>query len=202
VFSMTAQTKVKKNSKRSERKLDASLGKELRRLRIVKGLSVRSLATLLGFSPSFISQLENGQTSPSISSLERIAATLGVALRNLFAETDTPASAPIRRGDRPAILSGWSRARIEALTAPRSLVPFDAIIVDLQPGGSSGSRLHAAPSHRFAFIYSGTVTLNVANSEYQLKQGDAMTLPIGELHRWTNRSRRPVRIMIISLRSS
>ncbi len=127
---------------------------------------------------------------------------LGVGLRDLFAESGANATALIRMGERPAILSGWSRARIEALTGQRGLAPIDAMMVHLQPGGSSGSRLHYAPSDRFAFIWSGTVVLNVAEREYQLKQGDAMTLSSGELHRWSNRSRRPVRILIVSLRTS
>jgi len=202
LFSMTEHAKTKTNTKRSAKKPDSRLGGELRRRRIANRLSVRGLATLLGFSASFISQLENGQTSPSIASLERIAGTLGVCLRDLFPESDSPTTALVRLKNRPMILSGWSRARIEALTGPPTQVPLDAMMVHLQPGGSSGSRLHFAPSDRFAFIWSGTVILNVADTEYQLKQGDAMTLPKGELHRWTNRSRRPVRILIVSLRTA
>jgi transcriptional regulator with XRE-family HTH domain len=45
-----------------------------------RGLSLRSLATSAGFSPSFVSQVENGQTSPSIASLARLAHALGLGL--------------------------------------------------------------------------------------------------------------------------
>jgi len=48
-------------------------------------MSLRSLATRTDFSPSFISQLENGQVSPSIHSMEKIANTLGVTLGAFFA---------------------------------------------------------------------------------------------------------------------
>ncbi len=43
-------------------------------------MSVRMLAKQAGFSPSFMSQVENGQVSPSISSMEKIAAAVGVTL--------------------------------------------------------------------------------------------------------------------------
>jgi transcriptional regulator with XRE-family HTH domain len=184
------------------KKHDLRLGKELRRLRLDKHLSVRALAGLLGFSPSFISQLENGQTSPSISSLERIAGTLGVGLQDLFAEPKSSRSSFIQMDERPAIVSEWSKGSLEALTVPQSYVPIDAVMVHLQPRGTSGSRLHAAPTHRFAFVWKGTVTLYLVDAEYKLKQGDAMTLATGTLHRWINRSNRPVHFVIVSFRSS
>jgi len=193
---MTVQ-KVKISKGRDQR-----LGKELRRLRQAKHLSIRGLASLLGFSPSFISQVENGLSSPSISSLERIAGTLGVGLRDLFGETKSSSNAFIPKEDRPAIVSEWSKGRIEALTAPNSLFPIDAILVHLQPGGSSGSRLHVTPTHRFAFIWKGSINLYLVDAEYKLKQGDAMTLATGTLHRWVNLSRRPVHFVIVSFRSS
>jgi transcriptional regulator with XRE-family HTH domain len=55
-----------------------AVGEQVRLLRTQRGMSLRSLAAQTDFSPSFISQLENGQVSPSISSMERIAAALGV----------------------------------------------------------------------------------------------------------------------------
>ncbi len=60
------------------------VGEHVRRLRTDGGLSLRALAGQTGFSPSFISQLENGQVSPSISSMERIAEALGVTLGEFF----------------------------------------------------------------------------------------------------------------------
>jgi quercetin dioxygenase-like cupin family protein len=99
--------------------------------------------------------------------------------------------------ERPAIVSKWSKARIEALTLPNAAVPIDAILVDLQPSGSSGSKPHSTPSHRFAFVWQGAVVLTIGDVDYKLKAGDAITVPAGALHRWTNRSRRRVRIVIV-----
>jgi len=64
------------------------------------GLSLRAFADRAGFSPSFISQLENGQVSPSIASLEKIAAQLNMTLKDFFAvpSGDTPI---IRASERP-----------------------------------------------------------------------------------------------------
>ena len=193
---------MNQNNKPAPKKPETVVGKEVRRQRQSKRLTVRGLAAELGFSPSFISQVENGQASPSIASLERIASALGVGLRDLFPEPKSKAAAFIRTSDRPVIVSEWSKARIEALTIPYAPVPIDAILVDLRPGGSSGSKLHSAPSHRFAFVWQGAVVLNIGEEEYKLKAGDAITLSAGAMHRWTNHSRRLVRIVIVWFRAS
>ena len=99
---------------------DAQLGRKLKTLRTHAGISLRTLATRAGFSASFLSQLEKGQVSPSIASLGRIAAELGVTLAELFHTADGAAQTVVRGASRPAFTSEWSRARIESLTSTAS----------------------------------------------------------------------------------
>jgi transcriptional regulator with XRE-family HTH domain len=60
------------------RMIGQTLGTSLRYLREQHGMSLRALAERVDFSASFLSQIENGQCSPSISSMEKIANALGV----------------------------------------------------------------------------------------------------------------------------
>jgi DNA-binding XRE family transcriptional regulator len=60
------------------------IGDRLRSLPTERGISVRTLAGSAGFSPSLISQIENGQVTPSIASLERLAEALGIARVGYF----------------------------------------------------------------------------------------------------------------------
>jgi transcriptional regulator with XRE-family HTH domain len=85
----------------TETNTDRPLGDMLRQHRESIGLSVRTLATKAGFSPSFISQVENGLASPSIGSLEKIAACLDVTLSELFRHQNEPLSGVVRVKDRP-----------------------------------------------------------------------------------------------------
>ena len=59
---------------------EQQIGDHLRDVRTRQGLSVRALAARAGCSPSFISQVEHGQASPSIASLERLVQALGMTL--------------------------------------------------------------------------------------------------------------------------
>ncbi|HVS04161.1 MAG TPA: helix-turn-helix transcriptional regulator, partial [Thermoanaerobaculia bacterium] len=63
---------------------ETTIGETLQRLRLAQGLSLRTLAGRAGFSPSFLSQVENGQSSPSIASLDRLAQALGLRLVDFF----------------------------------------------------------------------------------------------------------------------
>jgi len=62
------------------------VGERIRQLRLGLGMSVRTLATKTGFSPSLISQVEHSQVAPSIGSLERLAIALEVSLGKFFAD--------------------------------------------------------------------------------------------------------------------
>src|SRR2546428_13683411 len=119
------------------------IGEHIRRLRSDRGLSVRAFAAQTGFSPSFISQLENGQVSPSLGSLQKIAETLGVTLGEFFAATETGEERLIlRREDRRRLDSTWTDAHIEALGPMARSRRMEPVLVIFGPGGKSGQHPH------------------------------------------------------------
>jgi XRE family transcriptional regulator, regulator of sulfur utilization len=178
---------------------DVDLGSAMRRLREGRRLSLRSLAESTGFSASFLSQVENGQASPSISSMERIATALGVTLAEFFREAQAD-SVPVTRADqRPTLLSQWSRARIEVLAAGAKPRRLQSVLVTLEPGGSSGKRPHASVGEEFAMVQEGEVELTLDGEEQLLGAGDAVTIAPGALRRWHNPGEGPVRILIVAL---
>ena len=173
------------------------IGEMLRQHREKIGISVRTLATRAGFSPSFISQVENGIASPSIGSLEKIAACLQVTLAELFHERDGIASTIVRAKNRPRLESGWSHAEIESLRSdPASRL--DPLLITLQPGGASGKRGHAINREQFVFVMSGQVLLTMNEIEQELSTGDAVTVRSQTSALWVNASKRPVQLLFIS----
>lgn len=157
------------------------------------------LARQTGFSPSFVSQLENGRVSPSISSMEKIAAALGATLGEFFAAADGGRGGlVVRAADRQALSSGWSMADIEGLSFARATARLEAILVTLRPGGRSGKHPYPHPREEFAFVVQGEVVLSLGPEEYRLRRGDAATILPGELRLWRNAARVPARIVIVT----
>lgn len=175
------------------------VGGHVRRLRVQKGISVRNLARQTGFSPSFVSQLENGQVSPSISSMEKIAAVLGVTLGEFFvAAADAEGGLVVRAVDRQALSSGWSNAEIESLSAAhRSSARIEGILITLRAGGRSGKHPYPHSREEFVYVLQGAVTLTLGPEQHRLRRGDAVTILPGELRLWHNEARSPARFLIV-----
>jgi len=76
-----------------------NLGARLKQVRLRSGMSLREVARQLGVSPSFVSQLENGKSQPSVATLYSIAQLLDVSIDQLFAaprpDRDADAVAPV-----------------------------------------------------------------------------------------------------------
>jgi transcriptional regulator with XRE-family HTH domain len=84
-----------------------NLGIRLKRLREKSGMSVRGLARQLGVSPSFVSQIENGKSQPSVATLYSLSQQLGASIDELFATNIDEAEAPkIAVGEHEAVLPG------------------------------------------------------------------------------------------------
>src|SRR5918994_1033183 len=179
---------------------EARLGPSVRRLREAQRISLRALAEGTGFSASFLSQVENGQASPSISSMERIATALGVTLGEFFMGAQAQAPAVTRADARPTFESQWSRGRIEALGAGGDGPRLAPVLVTLEPGGSSGKKAYASAGEEFALVQEGTVELTLDEVTQTLRTGDAVTIRRGVLRRWHNTGEKLARILIVSSR--
>lgn len=181
----------------TETKTDNHIGEMLRLHRERTGISVRTLAAKAGFSPSFISQVENGIASPSIGSLEKIATCLDVSLAELFVRHDDPGSNIVRKKERPRLESGWSQAEIESLHSERSS-RLNPLLITLQPGGASGKKGHAINREQFVFVVAGQVTLSLEGVNQTLFKGDAVTIRAESPALWVNGSEKAVQLLFIS----
>jgi quercetin dioxygenase-like cupin family protein/DNA-binding XRE family transcriptional regulator len=174
----------------------------IRQLRVRRHVSLRAFAVQTGFSPSFISQLENGQVSPSLGSLQKIADALGVTLGEFFAAAASGEEALIvRPPDRRRLDSTWTDAHIEALGAMDRSRKLEPVLAIFGPGGKSGKHPHAPSHEEFAFVVKGRATLTLGDEESDLTPGDSVTLPAQAPRRWENRTTEMVEILIVSSRA-
>jgi len=181
---------------------EARIGEVLKRAREQCGLSLRTLAERAGFSASFLSQVENGQASPSIASLEKIAAELGLTLAGLFEHSQAPTPTIVRADARPGFTSSWSRARIESLAPGNDRRSLEAIAVTLEPGGMSGKHNSGHSADQFAYVLSGRLTLFLGEQRIEVREGDTVLIPRKSPHRWHNEYDAPAQVLLVSSRLS
>ncbi len=180
--------------------LEQSVGEVLRRLRHRERVSVRTLASKCGCSPSFISQVELNQASPSLASLERIAAGIGVTLGDFFHAAEHSGPRLVRSSQRPMLQNGWSRSQIESLGNPGIASRLEPLLVTMRCEGTSSSRLQTSNSEQFAMVISGSVMLELADGTHVLRRGDAITIPAGTPHRWENKGTKDAQLLKITPR--
>ena len=179
------------------------IGEHIRRLRLKRHVSMRAFAAQTGFSPSFISQLENGQVSPSLGSLQKIAEALGVTLGEFFAAAASQAEEEdmiVRPPERRRLDSTWTDVHLEALGSMGRSRRLEPVLAVFGIGGRSGKHPHSHPHEEFAFVLKGSVVLTLGDEESELKPGDAVTLPAHSPRRWENRGRDTVEVLMVSTR--
>lgn len=189
------------SSRAGQPSTEARIGEVIKRLRERSGLSLRTLATRVDFSASFLSQLENGQVSPSIASLERIVRELGVTLADLFEASQSPGAHIVRAASRPGFTSEWSRARVESLSVAGARAQLEAIAVTLDPRGASGKHATRHAMDHFAFVLEGTLTLLLDEERLELSTGDCILIPRRAAHRWVNTTSDTSQVLLVFARA-
>jgi quercetin dioxygenase-like cupin family protein/DNA-binding XRE family transcriptional regulator len=179
--------------------MEHNLGNSLRHLREQKGMSLRALAERTDFSASFLSQIENGQCSPSISSMEKISNALGVSLGQFFLSINQQAVSVVRASERAHLALDWSRAEVASLGGLSNGSNFRAHMLTIQPGGLTGKHVTASPSDEFAMIFEGRVVLKLQDSEQILERGDSVTVVAGATRQWRNESNTVAEVLVVSL---
>jgi transcriptional regulator with XRE-family HTH domain len=179
--------------------IEHNLGTSLRGLREQQGMSLRALAERVDFSASFLSQIENGQCSPSISSMEKIANALGVTLGQFFLSANQHVVNIVRASERDHMALDWSRAEIASLGTLSNASQFRASMLIIKPGGLTGKHATPSISDEFAMVFEGKVILKLQESEQVLERGDSVTVVAGTGRQWRNESDTLAEILVISL---
>ncbi len=164
---------------------EADLGPRIRGLRLVRGMTLRELATEAGVTESFLSQVERGVASPSIASVRRIARGLGHSIADLFEEDETSGRL-VRAAERRRVAYPGLGAYDEFLTRAEN-GRIQVILSTIEPGGGTGEEAYTHDSdEEVVIVLAGALELWVGTEHYLLGEGDAITHPSRVPHRNTN----------------
>jgi len=173
-----------------------NVGQHIRVLRRQRGLSLRALAGLCDLSPNTISLIERGVTSPSVSTLHRLAMALGVPITSLFEDRVEKAQVILTRADeRPR--SGSASVMLESLGTGLEEQACDPFLVTLKSGAGSGEQVMVHTGHELVFCLEGELDYEVAGEDYRLEEGDALLFHADLPHRWRNPNSKPAIFLLI-----
>ncbi len=183
--------------------LDA-IGRRLREERVRAGISQRELARRLGLSASLISQLESGQSRPSVGTLYSIVTELGVSLDRVIRGGDLPDTGgeePDGSGDRTPVVHPGERAAIDLDSGVRweelaagheDGIDFLHAIYEVGGASTADRSLMRHHGREYGYIMSGTLSIQIGFREYDLHPGDSIAFDSTTPHRLFNRGDVPV----------
>ncbi len=168
----------------------------LRELREARGISMRTLATKSGLSANALSMIERGKTSPSVSTLYKLADALGVSITAFFgAETEKKQIVFLKSDERTRM--SFTRGVFEALGGEQFSGRVEPFMLTLESGSSSGPHNIVHTGHEFVFCLRGQLEYFVEKQVFLLSAGDSLLFASKLQHRWKNPCRNVTNALII-----
>jgi transcriptional regulator with XRE-family HTH domain/quercetin dioxygenase-like cupin family protein len=192
-----------------------NLGSRLKDIRLQAGLTLRELARKADVSPSFVSQIENGKSQPSVATLYAFAQLLNVSIDELF---DPRGGQP----DRPVLVEGWgpngdknptnawhpseyaNRVSVVHPSHRSSLTMAEGVVwerlaatpehavnfmkITYAPGATStgGSGMVSHEGYEYGYVLKGTLEIVVGSETFTLNEGESMGFDSMIPHRLRN----------------
>jgi XRE family transcriptional regulator, regulator of sulfur utilization len=178
---------------------NGAIGARVRALREGMDLSLRDLAARSGVSAPMLSQVERGETSPTVAVAEKIAGGLELTLSQLLRLDERGHVVVIQAGERRSRRVRGHRT--DELTPPLPGQRADVSLHTLAPGSATGRPgdppLHEPGARETAVVLSGTPALIVDGERHELREGDSVTFDADLPHHFENDGSSPATFLAV-----
>ncbi|MYW62938.1 cupin domain-containing protein [Streptomyces sp. SID8379] len=170
------------------------IGNRIRELRQARKMTVRDLAAHAGVSTGRVSQVERGLTDPSLETLRKLSAALGLPLFDLFRQDEPDDVAVVRRDRRIVVRS--PQGGIEYTRVSAGSARLEVLEGVLEPGGASSREGFSHPSEECVVVLSGRLVVEAGGGRHELGPGDSCTFDSRVPHRYLNEGGDPARFLV------
>ncbi|MGB9672851.1 MAG: helix-turn-helix domain-containing protein [Anaerolineales bacterium] len=177
-------------------KTSIDIGKRLKELRVERKLSMRSLARNSGLSTNALSMIERNITSPSVSSLNKIADALGVPMAAFFQE-DMQRQKIVFQKNNDHVSIPFLRGYWKGLGGENFEGEVEPFFLYLEVGGGSGKHSMVHSGHEFIYCLEGQIEYEVDGERFILEKGDSLLFGANLKHRWRNMGHEPASAIIV-----
>jgi len=162
-----------------------TLGELIRDLRKRKGFTLLELASSVGRSVGFMSQIERGLSQPTVEDLIVIEQTLGVPTSYFFPKADASSCPWVTRPSERRTLS-YARGVSDHLVSPDLSNRFCMLETVMEPGSDTGERNIIDSDEQAGYVLTGELTMVLDGDQRTLKPGDAFHIRSGTPCRYSN----------------
>ena len=175
----------------------ADIGRRIRNLRHIKGLTLKDLAGRALCSESMLSKVENGKAQLSLTLLHRIVHSLDITITALFSESRADHGVVTRAEERSIFRIDANGSRLERLIPPNLGHLLEGNLHILEPGGGSDGIL-THEGEEVGYVLEGIFELSVSGIRYLLNAGDSFVYRSEEPHSYRNPGTVTSRVLWVS----
>ncbi len=174
--------------------ISRALGRRIRRTRQEKGLTLKQIEAKVGVSATHISEIERGNTSPTVGALEKIADALGVPSSYLIDLAPAPELRVLRAEDRKPLTLAGEYVDFDPLTDRTAFSEMSLFVSTIKSDGP----VECAPGHQgeeFCYVLDGILEVVICGASYVLRRGDSIHFKATQEHRIRNLAATPSRAL-------
>ncbi len=161
------------------------IAKNLRTLRESKKLSLEKVAELTGVSKTMIGQIERGESSPTITTIWKIANGLKISFTSLI-NNPQPDTKIVLKSEIKTLIEDNSKYRLYPSFPFDDERRFEVYSVEIDIGGSLSADAHREGTEEFITVYAGELTISIDDEEYVIKNGDSIRFKASRPHAYYN----------------
>lgn len=161
------------------------VGRNLHDLRTDRKLSIRALAEMSGLNVNTLSLIENGKSSPSVSTLQQLANALAIPITAFFETDDIKNNISYQKTGQRAYAT-FAYGTLADLGSGLTLHGGQPLLVMLKPKANSGSDPVVHTGHEFVFCLEGRLSYIIDGQDFILDPGDSLLFEAHLPHYWQN----------------
>lgn len=174
------------------------LGQKLRKVRKEQNLTQLELAQQVGITNGQVSTIERGVSSPSLSTLHRIARALNVPMHEFFEDEAKKDVKLIRRGKGRRVANTSENFTIEVLLARSNRGAFNVLALEVESGELKLSPRPSTPDEYFMHILKGKCEMEIQGDHHVLDPGDSIFVKAQKGQVIRNAGREELRILLVT----
>ncbi|WCN36199.1 helix-turn-helix domain-containing protein [Aneurinibacillus uraniidurans] len=176
--------------------INLNIGKNFKRIRTERNLSLDKMSELTGVSKAMLGQIERGESNPTITTIWKIASGLHISFSSLLAE-DTPPVTLVDVRTIDPVIENDEKYRVYPLFPFHPKKQFEIFSLVLEPGGSHESEGHTTGVEEYVIVGSGTLEFVMEQEIYHVTQGSALHFQADRPHCYRNAGTSPVVCSVI-----
>lgn len=165
--------------------IEKQVAENIKRLRKIRNYSLDQLSSMTGVSKGMLAQIEKGSSSPTITTLWKIANGLQVSFTSL---AERPAGEPtvVRKHEKTPVMAGKEKYAAFPHFPFDQKKKFEIFYIELAPGCVHESEPHHGGIEEYVLVSRGAIAVTACDYTCSLNEGDAMHFTANTVHTYKN----------------